>query len=289
MVPCRSRFLGVLLLGALAPAQQDPEQRPPATEPTAKQEYEALTKEYGLAQRELVAKWREEYKKWEAEVEKAKAAGEDAKAAGEEPSLSTKMKALGAEWTPKFQAGADKHKGKDGAIPFLLWITGSGPDADQEVAMATLMADHMTSPEFAQATAMIGRQSRKLGEARVRELLDQILAKNADGDVQAQAYLARANLAIESVKKKKQPEGADNLPVDPKTAQEAAIADLNKGIAKAKDAKLKGRLEGSLYEQQHLQPGMKSPDIVGNDLEGSPFKLSDYKGKVVLLDFWGDW
>ena len=24
-------------------------------------------------------------------------------------------------------------------------------------------------------------------------------------------------------------------------------------------------------------------------LDGKPFKLSDYKGKVVLLDFWGFW
>jgi hypothetical protein len=273
MIPCRPRYLVALLLGALAPAQQDPEQRPPATEPTAKQEYETLTKAYGQAQRDYVKKFQEA-------VAKAKDAGETA------PAFD--MKALGAEWTPKFKAVADKYKGKDGAIRFLLWIAGSGPDADQEAAMATLIADHMTSPEFGEATAAIGRQSRKLGEARVRELLDQILAKNQDGDVQAQAYFARANLALESVKKKK-PDGAENPPVDPKAAQEAAVADLTKGIAKVKDARLKGRLEGSLYEQQHLQPGMKSPDIAGNDLEGSPFKLSDYKGKVVLLDFWGDW
>jgi hypothetical protein len=32
-----------------------------------------------------------------------------------------------------------------------------------------------------------------------------------------------------------------------------------------------------------------APDIVGKDLDGKPLKLSDYRGKVVLLDFWGNW
>lgn len=35
--------------------------------------------------------------------------------------------------------------------------------------------------------------------------------------------------------------------------------------------------------------GSEAPDIVGVDQEGKEFKLSDYRGKVVLLDFWGYW
>lgn len=30
-------------------------------------------------------------------------------------------------------------------------------------------------------------------------------------------------------------------------------------------------------------------EVVGTDLDGVDFKLSDYRGKVVMLDFWGDW
>jgi hypothetical protein len=37
------------------------------------------------------------------------------------------------------------------------------------------------------------------------------------------------------------------------------------------------------------EPAAPAPEIAGEDLDGVPFRLSDYRGKVVLLDFWGDW
>jgi len=40
---------------------------------------------------------------------------------------------------------------------------------------------------------------------------------------------------------------------------------------------------------QGLAAGQVAPDIHGTDVEGVPFKLSDYRGKVVVLDFWGHW
>lgn len=38
-----------------------------------------------------------------------------------------------------------------------------------------------------------------------------------------------------------------------------------------------------------LEVGMVAPEIEGEDIDGQVFKLSDYRGKVVVLDFWGDW
>lgn len=33
----------------------------------------------------------------------------------------------------------------------------------------------------------------------------------------------------------------------------------------------------------------KNPQIVGEDADGKIIRLSDYKGKIVLVDFWGTW
>ena len=35
--------------------------------------------------------------------------------------------------------------------------------------------------------------------------------------------------------------------------------------------------------------GKVAPEIVGKDVDGKEMKLTDYRGKVVVLDFWGDW
>lgn len=49
------------------------------------------------------------------------------------------------------------------------------------------------------------------------------------------------------------------------------------------------RARAELFEMEHLQPGSAAPEIAGEDLDGTQFKLSDYRGKVVLLVFWASW
>jgi hypothetical protein len=46
----------------------------------------------------------------------------------------------------------------------------------------------------------------------------------------------------------------------------------------------KAQLE--LDDLLHLSVGKVAPEIQGQDQNGANFKLSDYRGKVVLLDFW---
>jgi hypothetical protein len=35
--------------------------------------------------------------------------------------------------------------------------------------------------------------------------------------------------------------------------------------------------------------GEFAPEIEGEDIEGSPLRLRDYRGKVVAVDFWANW
>jgi hypothetical protein len=46
------------------------------------------------------------------------------------------------------------------------------------------------------------------------------------------------------------------------------------------------KAKAELFEFRHLLVGKEAPDIEGEDQDGTRFKLSGYRGKVVLLDFW---
>jgi thiol-disulfide isomerase/thioredoxin len=47
--------------------------------------------------------------------------------------------------------------------------------------------------------------------------------------------------------------------------------------------------EARLDEMLNLAVGKPAPEIEGVDVDGKPLRLSDYKGKVVVLVFWGSW
>jgi RNA polymerase sigma factor (sigma-70 family) len=58
---------------------------------------------------------------------------------------------------------------------------------------------------------------------------------------------------------------------------------------RAARAKLAEDVRAELDEIRNLAVGKPAPEIVGTDIDGQPFKLSDYRGKVILLTFWAGW
>ncbi len=79
-----------------------------------------------------------------------------------------------------------------------------------------------------------------------------------------------------------------------KTAE--LIAKLKDMAAKYPDAAVPN--DGRTYKEwvpsririiENLKLGAVAPEIEGQDLDAVKFKLSDYRGKAVMLDFWGYW
>jgi hypothetical protein len=65
-----------------------------------------------------------------------------------------------------------------------------------------------------------------------------------------------------------------------------AAASIRYGESQVKLGELANR---ELFQARHLQPGKPAPEITGEDIDGKPINLSDFRGRVVLLDFWGHW
>jgi thiol-disulfide isomerase/thioredoxin len=55
------------------------------------------------------------------------------------------------------------------------------------------------------------------------------------------------------------------------------------------DASLGELATGMLFKMHHLGIGRTAPEIEGEDIDGKPMKLSDFRGKVVVVTFWATW
>jgi thiol-disulfide isomerase/thioredoxin len=49
------------------------------------------------------------------------------------------------------------------------------------------------------------------------------------------------------------------------------------------------RAAGELFQMRHLGIGQTPPDIEGEDIDGKPMRLSEFRGKVVVISFWATW
>ena len=70
---------------------------------------------------------------------------------------------------------------------------------------------------------------------------------------------------------------------------ESLLATICETLDESDYESLVGMAKGDLFEARNLAIGKIAPEIEGEDLDGVAFKLSDYRGKVVVLDFWGNW
>lgn len=49
------------------------------------------------------------------------------------------------------------------------------------------------------------------------------------------------------------------------------------------------KAQGELYEMDYLNVGQAAPDFSAETIDGHAFVLSDFRGKVVVLEFWATW
>jgi hypothetical protein len=70
---------------------------------------------------------------------------------------------------------------------------------------------------------------------------------------------------------------------------EQSLVALKEMIAEYPDHERTVRAAGQVFRTEHLQVGMTPPDFTTQDIDGNEMKLSDYRGRVTVLDFWGFW
>ncbi len=60
-------------------------------------------------------------------------------------------------------------------------------------------------------------------------------------------------------------------------------------LAQCPNPNIVNRLKANYAEKQIMAKGKKAPNLTATDLSGKTVSLSDFEGKIVMLDFWSSW
>ena len=282
----RRWFLGVALglplaVSAVAddpPKKADPPAKKEDAPKTPADELKALQKEVSDASAEFskALRARKDEKDKEANEKITKAYAEYQKKQADAAAKALEL----AKKDPKSEVAAD-------ALAWAVQGLRGKPDRLKE-ALALVREHHLASPKIKSLVGMVGYVG--LPDDAVAEFLTAVAEQNPDKATKATALMGLA----ERYKEKAEPYGRPA----PKDADQlrAKAEDLFERVAKEygdveayRGTTFAERAKGELFEMRNLAIGKVAPEIEGEDLDGEKFKLSDYRGKVVVIDFWGDW
>jgi thiol-disulfide isomerase/thioredoxin len=177
---------------------------------------------------------------------------------------------------------AQKHPKDVTAFDALAIAATHGRDAPAGTEAADqLIRDHLGKLDARFLQALVRSES-----PAISRVLRGVIEKTKDRKLQAYASFSLAQQLIT------RSDAEDVKPADSeRLSQEAEKLLAELGTEKNADVAgaFADEIKKLLFVVRNLAIGRQAPDIAGEDADGKKFKLSDYRGKVVVLDFWASW
>jgi thiol-disulfide isomerase/thioredoxin len=189
---------------------------------------------------------------------------------------------------------AERRKESPAALDGLTWVLDNAAGGDDKAvanpevlkrALVLLQRDHFQKAELANVCQRLANTPIPACDDLLRAAQETHSQRDVRGlaayalglSLARQAGQARAGQSAEAEALFRKAEGQ----LEQVAKEYASIPSGKTTLGEAARAKL--------YELRYLSLGRPAPEIEGDDLEGKRFKLSDYRGQVVVLDFWADW
>lgn len=244
--------------------------------PTPSADARARIAEVDLEAAQIMTAWREEQQRirleFLAEHEKAKAEGR--------PVPAMPMGSMGADYSALLErlvGWADETSGEDAAF-YLAHAVRRGTltrETPGRAAFDRMLREHAWSPSWALLGSQLPMLGRSFDDAEKTAVLD-TLAKSPDPDVRGWVAVAVHSQIVDKAE----------LASEEYTKAKAALIFARDA---ARDPAVKQKLIAPIDLREIYSVDCEPADIEGVDLDGKAFKLSDHRGKVVMLSFWGDW
>ncbi len=203
---------------------------------------------------------------------------------------------------------AEQHPNTPAAFDALVWVVKNVRARSETTrAIEALTKNHIENKKLNHTYAVIIKARSIAAEGFLRAAMEN--GHNLVARAQACLHLSilvnsEANAVAEL---KEQPELAERVvqyygkeygsylaSLDPKQITEKQESVYQQMIESFKDVPHEDGTLGelaatALYKIRNLSIGKPAPEIEGEDIFGEEFKLSEFRGKIVMLSFWGHW
>jgi thiol-disulfide isomerase/thioredoxin len=237
----------------------------------------------------VARKFAELKKKFEAEEKELKKKLADASDPDDQKQISFSLKELSAiTASDAIELAVDNPKDEasiDSAV-FALKLLGqfkvTGRDMDKAVAF--ILDNHINSPKIQGALAQMSGAG-----ATGQQFLKTVAEKTTNKEVQGLAMFYCA-VALDGQAAAQEAQGNEEAAM--KMRAEATEM-MEKAVKLAPDAKVGSdtltKAVATEMISMRIGVGNPIPEVEGFDLDGKKVKMSSFKGKVVLFDFWATW
>ena len=197
------------------------------------------------------------------------------------------------------------------ALKFVIKTARAGPDDQSYQAMEILLRDHVRDPGMGEVCGQIFYFVHvPVAESMLRNVLEKnpnhvdrglashwlatylklqarMVRRIRENPATIERYVhERHKASTERFVKQADPEVLDN---EAGRMLERVIGEYA-DVEDTYDHRPLGMIaEGELFAMRNLSIGKVAPEVSGKDQEGKPFALGDYRGKVVVLTFSGNW
>lgn len=196
------------------------------------------------------------------------------------------MAQLVREYATKFMAIASQAPQDATGLEALGWVASRAAAGSEFDAALELLGEHHPGVT---GLEVVCRRLFYHPTDKGSEFLERVINKNPQPGIRA---VARTALAIHV--RRQYEEGAQGAMAGrAEELLERALREFDSVPSPQGTRMLNSDLVIARSELEHLRGplaiGKIAPDIKGQDLDGIEFKLSDYRGKIVVFLFWNEW
>ena len=159
-----------------------------------------------------------------------------------------------------------------GVVRYLGYTKSKERKAREQELLSALVEEHCGAEWFHLVLPEIAKRRRDLGPEKLEAFLTRVGERSRHPEIQAEALFTLARIW-----------GRDE---ETREKSFELLADIAERFSETEFGR---QAEDELFRLQNLIVGALAPDFEATTFDGTAFRLSDHRGKVVVLDFFGFW